>query len=147
MREYFSSCCSKDKKFVCIKGATHYYSGQKDKLAEAVGVVVEWLAERSFVRVENAPQSKHQQQNSSLEIVRLREKYDGSNAMQISGFNHLALVSSDMQRTCEFYGGVLGLRLTKTISLPGGGQHFFFAPDGTSTDGAGEPQPGFLLVW
>ena len=131
------SCASPDKKFVCIKDATHYYSGQKDKLAEAVGVVIEWLSQRAFVSVGSAPHSKHQHQNSRVEVSRLREKYDGSDAMQISGFNHLALVSSDMERTCEFYGGVLGLRLEKTISLPGGGQHFFFALDGTSPRATG----------
>ena len=42
------------------------------------------------------------------------------------GINHLALVSSDMARTVDFYSGVLGMALTKTIELPGGGQHFFF---------------------
>ncbi len=46
----------------------------------------------------------------------------------IRGINHLALVSSDMARTVEFYEGVLGMPLIKTIELPGGmGQHFFFA--------------------
>jgi len=43
------------------------------------------------------------------------------------GVNHLALVSSDMARTVEFYSGVLGMPLIKTIDLPRGmGQHFFF---------------------
>ncbi len=43
------------------------------------------------------------------------------------GINHLALVSSDMARTVEFYEGVLGMPLVKTIELPVGmGQHFFF---------------------
>jgi len=43
------------------------------------------------------------------------------------GINHLALVSSDMARTVEFYSGVLGMPLIKTIDLPQGmGQHFFF---------------------
>ena len=43
------------------------------------------------------------------------------------GVNHLALVCSDMRRTVEFYTEVLGMRLIKTINLPGGaGQHFFF---------------------
>src|SRR6266496_1286123 len=43
------------------------------------------------------------------------------------GVNHLALVCSDMKRTVEFYTEVLGMRLIKTINLPGGaGQHFFF---------------------
>lgn len=46
--------------------------------------------------------------------------------IEFNGINHLALVSSDMARTVEFYSGVLGMALTKTIELPGGGQHFFF---------------------
>src|SRR5258706_798182 len=45
----------------------------------------------------------------------------------LGGVNHLALVCSDMKRTVEFYTEVLGIRLIKTINLPGGsGQHFFF---------------------
>ena len=45
----------------------------------------------------------------------------------LGGVNHLALVCSDMKRTVEFYTQVLGMRLIKTINLPGGaGQHFFF---------------------
>jgi len=53
---------------------------------------------------------------------------DSTDAQRIdfSGINHLALVSSDMARTVDFYSGVLGMPLTKTIELPGGGQHFFF---------------------
>ena len=145
-QEYFASCSAPDKTFVCIKDATHYYSGQKDKLAEAASVVLGWLADRGFVRIDGrsvVPQQHRQNKTDGAAndaLARLRSKYDGSDAMQISGVNHLALVSSDMQRTCEFYGGVLGLRLTKTIALPGGGQHFFFALDGASTDAAGEPQ-------
>jgi len=45
----------------------------------------------------------------------------------LGGVNHLALVCSDMKRTVEFYTEVLGMRLIKTLDLPGGqGQHFFF---------------------
>ncbi len=45
----------------------------------------------------------------------------------IRGVNHLALVCKDMQRTVDFYGGVLGMPLIKTIELPNNmGQHFFF---------------------
>ena len=47
------------------------------------------------------------------------------------GINHLALVCSDMERTIEFYSGVLGMPLVKTIELPFGmGQHFFFDAGG-----------------
>lgn len=46
---------------------------------------------------------------------------------EFGGINHLALVCSDMERTVEFYSGVLGMPLVKTIELPAGlGQHFFF---------------------
>ncbi|HEX7034795.1 MAG TPA: VOC family protein [Pseudomonadales bacterium] len=52
---------------------------------------------------------------------RRNEKFD------IRGINHLALVCRDMKRTVDFYSGVLGMPLTKTINLPNGmGQHFFF---------------------
>jgi catechol 2,3-dioxygenase-like lactoylglutathione lyase family enzyme len=36
------------------------------------------------------------------------------------------MISSDMAKTVEFYQGVLGLELVKTMELPDGGQHFFF---------------------
>jgi catechol 2,3-dioxygenase-like lactoylglutathione lyase family enzyme len=46
---------------------------------------------------------------------------------EIRGINHLALVCKDMQRTVDFYEGVLGMQVIKTIELPGNlGQHFFF---------------------
>ena len=43
------------------------------------------------------------------------------------GINHLALVCANMDRTIEFYQGVLGMPLVKTLDLPGGrGKHYFF---------------------
>jgi catechol 2,3-dioxygenase-like lactoylglutathione lyase family enzyme len=46
---------------------------------------------------------------------------------EFQGVNHLALVCKDMARTVEFYSGVLGMPLIKTIDLPRNlGQHFFF---------------------
>lgn len=46
---------------------------------------------------------------------------------EIRGINHLALVCKDMKRTVDFYEGILGMPLVKTIELPRGmGQHFFF---------------------
>ena len=39
---------------------------------------------------------------------------------EFSGFNHLALVSSDMARTVDFYTNVLGMPLIKTLEIPGG---------------------------
>lgn len=46
---------------------------------------------------------------------------------ELRGLNHLALVCKDMKRTVEFYSGVLGMPVIKTIDLHDGmGQHFFF---------------------
>ena len=46
---------------------------------------------------------------------------------EIRGVNHLALTCKDMKRTVDFYQGVLGMPLIKTLNLPHGmGQHFFF---------------------
>lgn len=45
---------------------------------------------------------------------------------ELRGVHHVALVCSDMARTVAFYRDLLGMPLTKTIDLPGGGQHFFF---------------------
>ncbi|WP_370032000.1 VOC family protein [Qipengyuania mesophila] len=42
------------------------------------------------------------------------------------GINHIALVCRDMKQTVDFYTGVLGMPLVKTVQLPDGGQHFFF---------------------
>ena len=42
------------------------------------------------------------------------------------GINHVALVCRDMKETADFYTGVLGMPLIKTVQLPDGGQHFFF---------------------
>ncbi len=67
----------------------------------------------------------------------------------LGGVNHLALVCSDMQQTVEFYTQVLGMRLVKTIDLPGGsGQHFFFDMGGQNAlaffwfPDAPDPVPG-----
>ncbi len=46
---------------------------------------------------------------------------------ELKGVHHLALVCRDMARTVDFYTGVLGMPLIKTIELPADlGQHFFF---------------------
>ena len=53
----------------------------------------------------------------------------GSNTnteFELRGFNHLALVCRDMAETVAWYEDVLGMKLVKTLELPGGrGQHFF----------------------
>ena len=46
---------------------------------------------------------------------------------EIRRINHLALVCRDMKKTVDFYSGILGMPLVKTIELPqNSGQHFFF---------------------
>ena len=46
---------------------------------------------------------------------------------ELRGLNHVAMVCKDMQRTVDFYANVLGMKLIRTLDLPGGsGQHFFF---------------------
>ncbi|MFC8531499.1 VOC family protein [Nocardia sp. NPDC057227] len=53
---------------------------------------------------------------------------------ELRGINHLALVCADMRRTIDFYSGVLGMPLVKTVELPGDlGQHFFFDCGGGNT--------------
>jgi len=48
------------------------------------------------------------------------------------GINHLALVTTDMDRTVRFYQGVLGARLVATIGTPGFRHYFFeFGPQQT----------------
>jgi catechol 2,3-dioxygenase-like lactoylglutathione lyase family enzyme len=42
------------------------------------------------------------------------------------GVNHVALVCSDMAATVDFYEGVLGFPLFKTVQMGPDGQHFFF---------------------
>src|SRR5581483_5969950 len=50
-----------------------------------------------------------------------------STKFDIRGYNHIALTCSDMQKTVDFYEGILGFPLVKTLQYPGGrGQHFFF---------------------
>lgn len=69
--------------------------------------------------------------------------------IEYQGLHHLALVSSDMARTVEFYTRVLGMKLKKGFDLDNGyGQHFFFDM-GAGNElaffwfrDAGGPQPG-----
>ncbi len=52
---------------------------------------------------------------------------NSNSEFELRGLNHVAMVCKDMQRTVDFYTNVLGMKLRKSIDLPGGvGQHFFF---------------------
>ena len=61
----------------------------------------------------------------SLRDLQERYGHGRPHGVQLHGSNHIAWVSSDMARTVWFWCEVLGCRLTKTIELPDGGQHFF----------------------
>jgi catechol 2,3-dioxygenase-like lactoylglutathione lyase family enzyme len=39
---------------------------------------------------------------------------------ELGGINHVALVCADMARTADFYSGVLGMPLIKSLDLPDG---------------------------
>src|SRR5215211_5878678 len=76
-----------------------------------------------------------------------------STKFDIRGYNHIALTCADMQNTVDFYEGILGFPLVKTLEFPGGrGQHFFFQI--TEDDGiaffwfanAPGPQPGVSVA-
>lgn len=43
-----SASASADKTMICLRGATHYFSGQPDKLQQAVRICTEWMRERGF---------------------------------------------------------------------------------------------------
>jgi pimeloyl-ACP methyl ester carboxylesterase len=45
----YAAVASADKQLVEIAGATHYYAGQPDKLAQSVGHCTQWLAARALV--------------------------------------------------------------------------------------------------
>jgi catechol 2,3-dioxygenase-like lactoylglutathione lyase family enzyme len=49
-----------------------------------------------------------------------------STQFDLRGFHHVALVCKDMQDTVDFYEGILGFPLVKTLELGAHGQHFFF---------------------
>src|SRR3989442_6913991 len=61
--------------------------------------------------------------------------------MSIHGLHHITLVSSDAQRTVDFYTGVLGQRLVKkTVNFDDpGSYHLYF--------GNKEGQPGFIVTF
>ena len=49
-----------------------------------------------------------------------------STNFNLRGIGHVALTCADMQDTVDFYQGILGFPLVKTLDLGGYGQHFFF---------------------
>lgn len=49
VRRFFEAAASKDKEFVLMKGANHYYSGQPEQCAAAVETIFAWLEARSLI--------------------------------------------------------------------------------------------------
>lgn len=45
----YQACASSDKTMRCIQGATHYFSGQPELLAQAAATCVNWMQERALV--------------------------------------------------------------------------------------------------
>jgi catechol 2,3-dioxygenase-like lactoylglutathione lyase family enzyme len=59
--------------------------------------------------------------NTGMAAVRIT-----NGEFELRGFNHIALVCRDMAETVAWYEDKLGMKLVKTLELPGGrGQHFF----------------------
>jgi len=64
---------------------------------------------------------------ASMSLDAIRDSYgrDRADGVRMSGVNHVACGTSDMARTVWFWCEVLGMKLDKTLELPGNGQHFF----------------------
>jgi catechol 2,3-dioxygenase-like lactoylglutathione lyase family enzyme len=54
---------------------------------------------------------------------------------ELRGFNHVAFVCRDMAETVAWYEDKLGMRLVKTLELPGGAGQHFFLDMGNGVDG------------
>ncbi len=48
-RRIFEACASQDKTMHCIKGATHYFSGQPELLDQAARLCISWMQERRLL--------------------------------------------------------------------------------------------------
>jgi pimeloyl-ACP methyl ester carboxylesterase len=48
-RDMFQAVSHSDKELVTVKGANHYYMNQKDKLAEAIGITIDWMLRKKLV--------------------------------------------------------------------------------------------------
>jgi catechol 2,3-dioxygenase-like lactoylglutathione lyase family enzyme len=69
------------------------------------------------------PESKPRPDGAITEVESMPTR---STNFNLKGFNHVALTCADMQDTVDFYEGILGFPLIKTLDLAGHGQHFFF---------------------
>lgn len=112
------------KRFHVVRGAGHYYFGQKRELQEAVRTTVAWLKEEGLLETEDCKTTEVPLRLEDLQALTAPRL---ASRLELKGVDHLALVSSDMSRTTRFCCEKLGMPLVKTLDLPGGGgQHFFF---------------------
>ena len=124
------------KAFVTIDGAEHYFiaktsppSLQHSQVRHCVAAITSFINAHSAIdlstlrRDHGALNWPPSQSPSPQTVDPMAARLPA--ARKATGFNHVALVCSDMAATIRFYSGVLGFKLVKTISLPGGGQHFF----------------------
>lgn len=120
------------KQLHTVKGASHYYLGQRAELKEAVSICCSWLLAEGLLPEADrrtSESSAEEPMPAPLKLDELRPLTGEqlTTRLDLRGINHLALVSSDMSRTTRFICEQLGMPLVKTIELAGGaGQHFFF---------------------
>lgn len=48
---------------------------------------------------------------------------------QCTGIDHVALMTNDMEATVQFYCGILGMKLTRTLRTPRHARHYFELTD------------------
>ena len=107
LRDYYSRSGAVDKTHVVIDGANHYYDGQRRHLIKAVETIVRWLNDRDLVAIAlpdprtAAASAAAAADAADAQLADAQAQYGGApgaDAMQISGVNHVALVTSDMER-------------------------------------------------
>jgi len=128
-RDMFAAIPHLRKREHSVKGATHYYFGQRRELQEAVATCCSWLRSEGLIQPSSQDRRRADDDAPRLSLTDLQAFTEGrlGTRLELSGVNHLALVSSDMVRTTRFVCEKLGMPLVKTIELAdGAGQHFFF---------------------
>jgi len=140
------------KKHTTIAKATHYYirgnppSVQKRQLLECVSLITQFIDEYTSISVSQLQEEYSDPHRAPGQVPTTITNVTSDRALRglppaprAQGFNHVAMVCSDMAATVRFYTGILGFRLVKTLELPDGGQHFFLD--------CGDPQGGMIAFF
>ena len=148
----FNSILHSKKQFEIIEKATHYYIYgnpprlQKSQLFQCVQIICKFIDNYSSIPLDILQNEYSSKNWNPLEfkknVVEKKKNVMANkniNRPKATGFNHIAMVCSDMAETVRFYSGVLGFPLVKTLELPGNGQHFFFD--------CGDPNGGLLAFF